>query len=691
MVSQAFFSLLLTILVSLSDLFQSLFVKIPAFAGSGIIRTLLFGLAPLMAFFIVRKALQSIGMADILRPSGAMTFLASAAAVATGDAKIAKLGLMSKNAKGEMETGLTGRLKALPGIGKGLKSLDGASPHKQNWSKEGRQIRRGMRDQKDAELRARMGQRLSKDQMSKKDKLSNWMDARSLSDDRLGKNLRRGALLAPLGVGAAAFGIGAIAAGAFGSVTGLGGTLAGLDAAGLATAAGGASLAHSLRQRFRLGPVPLSNADTSVDVDTPSYVSAASAAGKPEFQMAGFTRALRTNPGDSESLMNDYVASRLDSSRLFKDVESVQELSGARINLADRLNVRYDQIDVSGSGLMVPAFVPNAELRNVPPELLQNFVYHLPENERGFLPNETASDRAERLTIIGHARGFILEDGTNIDALSKIHGIDINAPEGRSEVQAWQEGSEHKTLGKRVAKGTNSKLEAQLLQTVQSLRARSEQAHLQLMATSAADAYAELEVDLDTSAITSALDAAVRDFDVQLSNQSGLASQIGAARAANDVKQADAIAEKMRAVGKEVENSFAKLRTELMQVGETNAQLTLDTLLALNTFSNADEYTDAVLREFETIASDISGLESLIPAAYAGNQEALREVQRRVTEHSNAQKSSVEKLAREISGIKTASSEAADQLAAVQRRTRITRTMTTKELLRAMEAQEFPA
>lgn len=687
MVSQAFFGLLLTTLVALADLFQSIVSNLSAFAGAGFIKTILYGMAPLLAFWCVRKLLQSIGMADILRPSGAVSFLASAAAVATGDEKVAKFGKLDKKTG---ESALTAGLKRMPGLGKGLSRADRTAPLVKNWSEEAREERASERFAEDLAARKRIGHRLSKDEMSRLDKLNNWKDARSLSDDRLGNTLRRAATLGPLGIGAVAAGPLALAGGLIAGGTAAGAAALGMGAAGAAGAVGMGALGAGAYAM--LGGKPRKDADTGVAVEGPNYISNERAAGGPELELTQFTRELRRSPGNSAALQEAFLRDRLDMARSFEPVETIQELSGARINLAEAYGLRYDQLDVSPSGIGVPSYVSRDALRDIPVEALRHFSYHLPEEDRAPRNGESTAERAERIMLIGVTRGYVTSDGDMVDALSKLHNIDLDSPDGRAEIQAWQNGADHKTLGKKVAGGANAKLEAQLQRTLATVRARAAQDAMNISAASASRAYAELgSAAAEVDGLELDLGSALSEFESVLLEQQQHATAITAARAAQDERRANELAASIRATGRKLEESFGAVREKLVGIGEVNAELTVDTLLALNSFDSEDQFTGTILREFEDIAGMVDGLESLIPAAHAGNADALERLRAEVRSNAQRQTETARKLVSEAASIKDSVESAARQSAAVQRRTRGTRTPTTRELIRAVELQEFPS
>jgi hypothetical protein len=146
LLGHAFLTALLSIIVIISGIFQNLLGSLPGLPL--MIRSLTNGLAPVIAFFIVRKLMKSFGMGDILSPTGALSF-AGAAALKGG-------GSMTAGAQKRMASGDT--LKNTPGLGKRLNRLDGTAPTWKNWSPDGRRKRLETNKKQDAlERKKRLG------------------------------------------------------------------------------------------------------------------------------------------------------------------------------------------------------------------------------------------------------------------------------------------------------------------------------------------------------------------------------------------------------------------------------------------------------------------------------------------------------------------------------------------------------
>ncbi|MFM7088850.1 MAG: hypothetical protein ACKOW9_04975 [Candidatus Paceibacterota bacterium] len=683
MVSQAVFGLLLTMLVSLSELFQAIVVNLSSFSSAGFIKTLLFGLAPLLAFYCVRKLLMFAGMADILKPTGAVGFLVAASAVATNDSSVNKYAKVNKEGKDFVSESL----KKTPGLGGYLRRAETTAPTIKNWNKEGRENRKNQLLANDKEIRERMSSRLSNEQMSRRDKISNFLDARKLSDDKFGKVLRTASSLGPAALGGLAFGPAALAGAALGSAAGLSATgmagVAGIAAMG----AGGGLYAKRLNSAK-----PLEDADTSVQVKSIEYKSFNENAGANELELAAFTRELKTNPGLSNDLLHDFVERRFNSSALFDSVGTLQELSGARMNIAGNFGLRYDQIDVSPRGIAVPSYVSRDEFHTLPDEAFRHFAYHLPEEDRRPKNGESSAERAERILAIGIARGFVNSDGTLVDALSKLHDIDLDSSEGQRILSNWRSGAEHKTLGKRVARGHNAKLESQLLQVISDIRQRDQIEMANVLQASAVEAFSDLQdAEKNVSDALNNFDSFVSDLEMLVENQVKTAKSLSSARSQGDDRQAEELAAQLRKKGKDLENVFTAIRGKAVDIASVNAQLTLDSLLTLNTFNNESDFTNAVLSEFDKIVNNVSEIEDLLPGAYSGNSEAGQKLISSVRSYVQHNKNESDRLLNDVRSLRESAVNNARQSAAVRRRGSITRTPTTRELIKATEMSEFPS
>ena len=152
LLGHAFLTLLLSVIVIISGIFQNLFSSLPGLPL--MIRSLTSGLAPIIAFVVVRKVLKSVGMGDILSPTGALSF-AGAAALKGG-------GKMTEGAQKRMASGNT--LKKTPGLGKHLDRMDRRAPTWKNWTPDARRQRKAdIRNENLAEKEKRDARRQERD------------------------------------------------------------------------------------------------------------------------------------------------------------------------------------------------------------------------------------------------------------------------------------------------------------------------------------------------------------------------------------------------------------------------------------------------------------------------------------------------------------------------------------------------
>lgn len=136
MVSSVFFTLLVTAIIFISEVLRAALGALPF----GFFRPVLVGLSPVLAFLIVNKILKAFGMASILSPTGALSFIASSSMIATGDAKLSKMGKVDpKTGKNSIQKGMTSAgasaISAGFGAAKKLSQLKEVSDNKKKFSK----------------------------------------------------------------------------------------------------------------------------------------------------------------------------------------------------------------------------------------------------------------------------------------------------------------------------------------------------------------------------------------------------------------------------------------------------------------------------------------------------------------------------------------------------------------------------
>jgi hypothetical protein len=87
LISKTFFTLLITVMVAITSVVQTIAGNIITAdgMGSGFASAILMSLAPIGAALSVRMLLQKVGLGDIAKPTGALGFVAGAASRATGD------------------------------------------------------------------------------------------------------------------------------------------------------------------------------------------------------------------------------------------------------------------------------------------------------------------------------------------------------------------------------------------------------------------------------------------------------------------------------------------------------------------------------------------------------------------------------------------------------------------------------
>ena len=125
MVSSIFLTLLISSVIFISEILRFGVANIPM---GTLLRSLASGLCPVFAFLLIRRILKAFGMADILKPTGALSFVSSAAMVATGDKKISSFGKVDKETgKNGIQRGMTSAVSGAVNAGFKLAQLAGTA------------------------------------------------------------------------------------------------------------------------------------------------------------------------------------------------------------------------------------------------------------------------------------------------------------------------------------------------------------------------------------------------------------------------------------------------------------------------------------------------------------------------------------------------------------------------------------
>jgi hypothetical protein len=485
LLSESFFTIILSLIVILGGLFQNLISGVGALPGP--LMALGNGAAPVAAFFLIKKLLKSMGMADILSPSGAMTFATSAAMASSGNKDWAA---KARTGKDGGKTGVQKALSKTPWLGKKAEKLDRYAPTRANWTAEGRDKRQtaNAKDENDRQekLKAQIARRNPDSRLGRmRNKIDNSRLPGGVADRLRGLS------------GASAI---AVLTGALGGPLGLG-------------ALGGAKAYQRYRSwsatRRRVGDEP--DVDTADDVDydagtihggrdaeprrldsvnsTRTYVETTMDRVYEDMKHADPSSSYtERNRAGVETAMSDMMGSYAESLTGSRALLTDSEMDGLRINAARALGYASGGAMVATAGgvvLPIPFSTERAKAE-LSDEQLKSFVHWLPSHDRDIqqirdvAPDGTSSLRAEnadeyasRLFALGLARGVLHPDGSSVDVLS-LKGLDVADVSVQARITAWRGGNADDLLDNLQINSVDDMLERRLVLAAQSVaRAQS--------------------------------------------------------------------------------------------------------------------------------------------------------------------------------------------------------------------------
>lgn len=448
MLSQLLFTLLLTAMILVTGLFQSLLVAISLPWG---ITTILFGIAPLAAFYLIRAMLKRIGMGDIMTASGALSFATSATLRATGDRQLAAMGTAGADGKSAVQNGLS----KIPLLGKGVDKFDKtAAPTWSNWgprismTTDARRERAQKKAQKkagatDKQRRARRNNEFLRNKMRSRGDgkiaaTANKLDSLLLRDSK-GRQQHVGRAID------------------FSKDMGKKGALNGAAwAAFAAIYMGNPDGAHKAKDwirsksrssSWRAQALPVDSGEDTpdpIELVTQRRISGKDAQEASEQNAQQFNAAIAANPG--LDAINEAVDTILYKASLAHvGAESAGDIltPGQQDHLVEQYAAKtgyaVEDILSTPTGIVGPMPMSNAQRRQASLDMLRDFEHWLPEDERIPLQDESPAEFRARLEVIGRARGGILEDGTRVDMLAA-RGIDVSDARVQEEFVRFQNG-----------------------------------------------------------------------------------------------------------------------------------------------------------------------------------------------------------------------------------------------------------
>lgn len=461
LLSHGFLTVILSLIIIISGIFRALltnFGTLPLVVGA-----LVNGLAPVAAFFAVRKVMKSLGMGDILTPSGAMSF-AGAAALKAGGGQFAAAG--KRMSSGES-------LKKVPGLGRKLEKMDRFAPTYANWSEKGRRQRKTAVSKEDAEQTERMRKRIKeRGGDTRRARLRNKVDSmrlpgttkdrlKDIAESQAGRLGKKGALPGFMTAALALSGPAgwAVLAGG-GALTGAGMALhkrfrSDADEIDEENATAKFYTKGQLKKGAEIGPY---RAETVRD--TKNYVDSTveRVAGEIAAQRPGSTDVERMQEGHRavwRDIVSAYAAATTGHTGELLDKAGVD---GIRLAAAKELGYPPRAILASPDGLVFPMGVPDNRKRELNNDQIDHWVHQLPDHvkERQMVPYidaagvtttrpETDGEMAHRYLAEGIAGGMVRPDGSQVSTLSLL-GIDPDSKNGREELKAYRSGELNEKL-----------------------------------------------------------------------------------------------------------------------------------------------------------------------------------------------------------------------------------------------------
>lgn len=623
-VTQAFFLLILTSLIVLSAVFQDLVLN---FGATGLLGTILVGLAPIAAFFIVRKLLQTMGMGDVLKPSGAVGFLSAAALNATGDAKFQKMARVDE--KGRNLAQRAGDKSMGAGVRGFTKARKAGHWTKKRVSKEGRDERKAMRAARVEEYRNKqrdkLAARIENSDPNKKARLSkmrNWVSEKKLNSDAFSKTMAR--------AGAAA---------------------QRLEQSKVYTGTGKAIGQHrNVVSSWETQRLVANGTEEPLDTNNHEYANDETAKSEARLERAKLDAAIRRDPANAPQLRGaafGETAAAAAAITLGANSEdgfyTPQQLAQTKSAIAITRGLNPEDLVLTSSGIVMPLAgnMTAQDKRNLSVDELRDFVYWLPESDRKLRDGESPDQYGARMLAIGKERGFVTPDGKRVDVFEKM-GLNIKNEDDLNRIEAWRAGGEDKLLDKKVFRATNASAEKRMVDAAYAWVSQNDVARRTRMQDVQVLAFEEMQSGArELPAMQEVLDA----HQQELSDQAAKAAQV-AVRFTNARRSPDA---DTSVVEREMQAEAAALDAKLRQLTSTmfdqlNAAVAVEIDLGVATgdLDSEDKIAELMLSRLQFLKDQSDELETLASRVWRGDSDAaakltesVQALQSIVAEHSS--------------------------------------------------------
>lgn len=656
-VAQAIFALILVTILILASLFQELLAEL---APQGFLRSLMVGLAPIAAFFVVHKILKTIGMASILSPTGAMSFLGSAALLATGDSKLGQYGKVGADGRNSIQRGgskgtasgiAAGAAAGATALALGKKGAKGASSAKKLTTKEGREElkknRQARKEGKVEEARRRIANRLNKDKLGRFDKIANWADSKQMSDNVFART-----------VGSTTRGAGLLAAGA--------GGMAGLVAAKAYSNASpevrGAldkaktKIGRHLGSDWRDQTVEFDpETGLNVPVNDKEFIDSELAADMKNIEDSMLELAIADDPNATETLQIDSAGKILQAAgaavvgEYAAEIESTHDLAAIKHSASIKRGVNYNNLVVASTGAVVPKawMFDKDKIRNLSFEESRDPMYWLPMEDKIQLEGETPDQYAARMISICYERGVMTSKGEFVDAYS-VAGFDTNKESDRKEIEAWLAGGENKVLDSFVITSKDSAKEQRRIAASRKSIERANLTRERIVFESQVQAYGDLmdapeimPVQLELVQLTqkSVTDKLVNQREIAV-NLAGVqekiqSKQIELSSATGQVKEQveldifnlrqayEKLEDERKQQGNDLDRAFAELKDKLFEHANTVIRTKTDVGVASGSITNEDALYEEMIKGFESFQSMWDAIEENTNKAWLGNVKSI--------------------------------------------------------------------
>lgn len=487
--SKFMFVMLIAFLTEITSLGQ----RIVAVMGSGILVQILSGLMPILALLLLTKMLKSVGMDSILKPSGALSFMAASSLAATRDQSMMNMGrsVQSQTAKATAKTGEAAKKSAKASKKIGQK-LGAAANDKWSNSKDRKEE---FRNKADSELTEKERRVRDIEEKVRLERIARYGPDGQPKGILGGVRGRTSDYLSFLRNG------GAQAAGAV-SLANMAG------AAG--TAVKGASLAG-------IGVGALGSATTAIaggfalPIAAPALVGAAGLAAYMGYKKAQDKRTVKpeayavkpdtyaaNTPAASSSIAENMrtvqraqigpdrlnkerrlVETTLNSAKTrkvgegFEGFGSVAQHAGAAVSYSQELGLSRGEVIVGNNGLMVPAPMKKSVAKSkLDMKNLSNGIHWIDEETRAYKTQtgpggetivETDEQYVTRMHVVLQSRGLLTASGEHVNVFEKL-GLNPEDSGDAARIQKWMDGEEDKKLDSKVFKAADSVAEARLIQ-----------------------------------------------------------------------------------------------------------------------------------------------------------------------------------------------------------------------------------